>query len=133
MADCFAHWLKIGASADAAKLPKIFYVNWFRKNAKGKFMWPGYSDNSRVLKWIFERCDGRAAATETPIGRLPADGSLDTSGLAVDPNDMRDLMGVDREGWKSELPSIREHFASFGAKLPQKLNEELSALEQRLG
>ncbi len=132
MGDYFAHWLKMGEKG-GEKMPKIFYVNWFRKNAKGKFMWPGYSDNSRVLKWIFERCDGRAAATETPIGRLPADGSLDTSGLAVDPNDMRDLMGVDREGWKSELPSIREHFASFGAKLPQKLNEELSALEQRLG
>jgi len=132
MGDYFAHWLQMGEKG-GEKMPKIFYVNWFRKNAKGKFMWPGYSDNSRVLKWIFERCDGRAAATETPIGRLPADGSLDTSGLAVDPNDMRDLMGVDREGWKSELPSIREHFASFGAKLPQKLNEELSALEQRLG
>jgi len=132
MGDYFAHWLRMGEKG-GEKMPKIFYVNWFRKNAKGKFMWPGYSDNSRVLKWIFERCDGRAAATETPIGRLPADGSLDTSGLAVDPSDMRDLMSVDREGWKSELPSIREHFASFGGKLPQRLNDELSALEQRLG
>jgi len=132
MGDYFAHWLRMGEKG-GEKMPKIFYVNWFRKNAKGKFMWPGYSDNSRVLKWIFERCDGRAAATETPLGRLPADGSLDTSGLAVDPSDMRDLMSVDREGWKSELPSIREHFASFGGKLPQRLNDELSALEQRLG
>ncbi|HWK34329.1 MAG TPA: phosphoenolpyruvate carboxykinase (GTP) [Hyphomicrobium sp.] len=132
MGDYFAHWLKMGEKG-GEKMPKIFYVNWFRKNAKGKFMWPGYSDNSRVLKWIFERCDGRAAATDTPIGRLPADGSLDTGGLAVDPSDMKDLMTVDREGWKSELPSIRQHFASFGAKLPQKLNDELSALEQRLG
>ena len=132
MGDYFAHWLKMGERG-GEKMPKIFYVNWFRKNANGKFMWPGYSDNSRVLKWIFERCDGRAAATDTPIGRLPANGSLDTSGLAVDPNDMKDLMSVDRDGWKSELPSIREHLASFGAKLPQKLNEELSALEQRLG
>ncbi|MEI9900137.1 MAG: phosphoenolpyruvate carboxykinase domain-containing protein [Hyphomicrobium sp.] len=109
-------------------MPKIFQVNWFRKNKNGKFMWPGYSDNSRVLKWIFERCDGRAAAVETPIGRLPADGTLDTKGVKVDPTDLKDLLSVDKEGWKSELPSIREHFATFGAKLPKQLNDELNAL-----
>ncbi|MDH4982508.1 phosphoenolpyruvate carboxykinase (GTP) [Hyphomicrobium sp. D-2] len=132
MGDYFAHWLKMGEKG-GDKMPKIFYVNWFRKNAKGKFMWPGYSDNSRVLKWIFERCDGNAAATETAIGRLPAEGSMDTNGLAVDPADMKALTSVDRDGWKSELSSIRAHFATFGARLPQKLNDELSNLEQRLG
>jgi phosphoenolpyruvate carboxykinase (GTP) len=95
-------------------------------------MWPGYSDNSRVLKWIFERCDNAAAAVDTPIGRLPAEGSLDTSGCKVDPADLKDLLGVDTQGWKAEIPSIRGHFAAFGAKLPQELNDELNALEQRL-
>ncbi len=132
MGDYFAHWLKMGEKG-GAKMPKIFYVNWFRKNANGKFMWPGYSDNSRVLKWIFDRCDGKAEAVETPIGRLPTEASLDTRGCKVDPSDLKDLMSVDKEGWKSEIPSIRQHFATFGAKLPRQLNDELDALEQRLG
>jgi phosphoenolpyruvate carboxykinase (GTP) len=132
MGDYFAHWLRMGEKG-GSKMPKIFYVNWFRKNKNGKFMWPGYSDNSRVLKWIFERCEGRAGAVETPIGRLPAEGALDTKGCKVDPTDLKDLMTVDKEGWKAEIPSIREHFATFGAKLPKQLNDELSALEQRLG
>lgn len=131
MGDYFAHWLRVGEKG-GANMPKIFQVNWFRKNKDGKFMWPGYSDNSRVLKWIFERCDGKAAAVDTPIGRLPADGALDTKGLKINPTDLKDLMGVDRDGWKSEIPSIREHFATFGAKLPKQLNDELNALEQRL-
>lgn len=131
MGDYFAHWLRIGEKG-GANMPKIFQVNWFRKNKDGKFMWPGYSDNSRVLKWIFDRCDGKAVAVDTPIGRLPADGALDTKGLKINPSDLKDLMGVDREGWKSEIPSIRQHFATFGAKLPKQLNDELNALEQRL-
>jgi phosphoenolpyruvate carboxykinase (GTP) len=131
MGDYFAHWLKVGEKG-GSKMPKIFYVNWFRKNKNGKFMWPGYSDNSRVLKWIFERCDGKAAAVETPIGRLPAEGALDTRGCKVDPTDLKDLMSVDKEGWKAEIPSIREHYATFGDKLPKQLADELSALEQRL-
>lgn len=131
MGDYFAHWLKMGEKG-GGNMPKIFYVNWFRKNEAGKFMWPGYSDNSRVLKWIFDRCDGRAAAVDTPVGKLPAEGSLDTNGLKVDPTDLKNLMSVDREGWKAEIPSIREHFASFGAKLPKQLADELNALEQRL-
>ncbi|WP_072372964.1 phosphoenolpyruvate carboxykinase (GTP) [Hyphomicrobium sp. NDB2Meth4] len=131
MGDYFAHWLKMGEKG-GANMPKIFYVNWFRKNANGKFMWPGYSDNSRVLKWIFDRCDGKAEAVETPIGRLPTESSLDTRGCKVDPNDLKDLMSVDKEGWKSEIPSIRQHFATFGAKLPRQLNDELDALERRL-
>ena len=131
MGDYFAHWLKMGEKG-GTNMPKIFYVNWFRKNANGKFMWPGYSDNSRVLKWIFDRCDGKAEAVETPIGRLPTESSLDTRGCKVDPNDLKDLMSVDKEGWKSEIPSIRQHFATFGAKLPRQLNDELDALERRL-
>jgi phosphoenolpyruvate carboxykinase (GTP) len=132
MGDYFAHWVKMGAKG-GDKMPKIFYVNWFRKNGDGKFMWPGYADNSRVLKWIFERCDGTAKAVDTPIGKLPAEGSLDVKGLKVAPDDMQELTKVDKEGWKAELPLIREHFASFGTKLPKALNDELAALEKRLG
>jgi phosphoenolpyruvate carboxykinase (GTP) len=131
MGDYFAHWLKMGEKG--AKLPKIFYVNWFRKNGDGKFMWPGYGENSRVLKWIFERCDGTAKAVETEIGRLPANGSLDIGGLKIAPDDLKELTSVDKEGWKAELPLIKEHFATFGAKLPKALNDELAALEKRLG
>jgi phosphoenolpyruvate carboxykinase (GTP) len=132
MGDYFAHWLKIGETG-GAKMPKIFYVNWFRKNGAGKFMWPGYGDNSRVLKWIFERCDGTAKAVDTEIGKLPADGSLDVSGLKIAPDDLKQLTSVDTEGWKAELPLIRQHFATFGSKLPKALSDELSALEKRLG
>ena len=132
MGDYFAHWLKMGEKA-GARMPKIFYVNWFRKSPEGKFMWPGYAENSRVLKWIFERCDDKAAAVETPVGKLPADGALDVSGLDVAPETMKDLTKVDAEGWKAEIPLIREHFATFGAKLPKALSDELAALEKRLG
>jgi phosphoenolpyruvate carboxykinase (GTP) len=132
MGDYFAHWLKVGEEG-GAKMPKIFYVNWFRKNADGKFLWPGYAENSRVLKWIFERCDGAAKATDTPIGKVPAEGALDVNGLKVSKENMAELLKVDTEGWKAELPLIHEHFASFGAKLPKGLKDELAALEKRLG
>ncbi len=132
MGDYFQHWINMGEKG-GSNMPKIFYVNWFRKSPEGKFLWPGYADNSRVLKWIFERCEGTAGAIDTPIGKLPAEGALDLEGLNVSPAAMGELLRVDSEGWKAELPSIREHFATFGAKLPQALNDELSALEQRLG
>ena len=132
MGDYFAHWLALGAAADPAKLPRIFYVNWFRKSAEGRFLWPGYGENSRVLKWVHERLAGTAKAVDTPIGRLPAPGSLDLSGLSVAPAAMDDLLRVDVEGWTSELPLIRAHFEKFGRKLPQGLRDELEALEQRL-
>jgi len=132
MGDYFAHWLRMGEKG-GAKMPKIFYVNWFRKNKDGKFMWPGYAENSRVLKWIFDRCDESAKAVDTPIGKLPADGAIDTSGLKVSAGDLKELMSVDKEGWKAELPLIKQHFATFGSKLPKALNDELSALEKRLG
>jgi phosphoenolpyruvate carboxykinase (GTP) len=132
MGDYFAHWLKIGETG-GDKLPKIFYVNWFRKSPEGKFLWPGFAENSRVLKWIFERCNGTADAVDTPIGKLPAEGTLDTKGLDMDAHDLKGLLHVDAEGWKAELPSIKEHFATFGDKLPKGLQEELDALEKRLG
>jgi phosphoenolpyruvate carboxykinase (GTP) len=132
MGDYFAHWLKLGATADALKLPRIFYVNWFRKDAEGRFLWPGYGENSRVLKWVVERVQGTAKAVDTPIGRLPASGALDLSGLDVSPKALDDLLRVDVEGWLSEVPSMRAHFDKFGAKLPQGLRDELEALEARL-
>ncbi len=132
MGDYFAHWLKLGSQADAAKLPRIFHVNWFRKDANGKFLWPGYGENSRVLKWVFERVHGTAAAVDTPIGRLPAPGALDLNGLQVSEGAMEDLLRVDLERWTQELPAIRTHYEKFGAKLPQGLRDELISLEQRL-
>ena len=132
MGDYFAHWLKVGEKG-GDKMPKIFYVNWFRKSPEGKFMWPGYAENSRVLKWIFERCDGSAPAVDTAVGKMPAEGSLDVSGLDVSPETMKILTSVDAEGWKAELPTIREHYATFGSHLPQALKDELDALEKRLG
>jgi phosphoenolpyruvate carboxykinase (GTP) len=131
MGDYFAHWLKMGEKG-GAKMPKIFYVNWFRKNGDGKFMWPGYAENSRVLKWIFERCDGTSEAVDTPIGKLPAEDAIDVSGLKVPPSDMKELTRMDKEGWKAELPLIKEHFETFGSKLPKALKDELAALEKRL-
>jgi phosphoenolpyruvate carboxykinase (GTP) len=141
MGDYFAHWLKIGTHSSAAKLPKIFYVNWFRqdknqdknnKDKSGKFLWPGYGENSRVLKWIFERCDGKVHAKETPIGRIPAAADLDTKGLNIKSTQVDELLSVDVEGWLAEVPSIKEHFARFGTHLPEGLNAEVKALEQRL-
>jgi phosphoenolpyruvate carboxykinase (GTP) len=131
MGDYFAHYLKIG-SRRGAKLPKIFYVNWFRTDDNGKFLWPGYGENSRVLKWIFERCDGKVHAVDTPIGRLPEPADLDTKGLDLAAADIAALLGVDVEGWLAEIPSIRGHFAKFGSHLPEGLNREVDELEDRL-
>jgi phosphoenolpyruvate carboxykinase (GTP) len=132
MGDYFAHWLKIGAKAEASKLPRIFYVNWFRKSAEGKFLWPGYGENSRVLKWVVERVQGTAKAIDTPIGRLPAPGALDLTGLNLSDSAVQELLRVDVEGWSNEVPLMKAHFDKFGSKLPQGLRDELSALEQRL-
>jgi phosphoenolpyruvate carboxykinase (GTP) len=132
MGDYFGHWLRVGARADAARLPKIFYVNWFRKGEDGKFLWPGYGDNIRVLKWIFERVAGTGKAVDSPIGRLPAPGSLDLSGLKLPESNLHQLLRVDREGWNTEVLLIKEHYERFGSRLPQGLRDELAALEQRL-
>lgn len=132
MGDYFQHWINMGEKG-GSQMPKIFYVNWFRKSSEGKFLWPGYAENSRVLKWIFERCDGANHSVETPIGRLPAEGALDLYGLNVSDDAMAELLKVDLAGWKAELPSIRAHFSTFGTKLPAALIDELNDLEQRLG
>ena len=131
MGDYFAHWLKIGVRPGAT-LPKIYYVNWFRTDENGKFLWPGYGENSRVLKWIFERCDGQVHAADTPIGRLPEPADLDSSGLDIPAANLAKLLNVDIEGWLAEVPLIKEHFAKFGSHLPEGLNREVAALEERL-
>jgi phosphoenolpyruvate carboxykinase (GTP) len=131
MGDYFAHYLKIGQKP-GANLPKIFYVNWFRTDENGKFLWPGYGDNSRVLKWVFERCDGKVGAVDTPIGRLPAPGDLDTRGLNLPQNKLEKLLSVDVDGWLAEVPLIREHFAKFESHLPSGLKKEIDDLEARL-
>jgi phosphoenolpyruvate carboxykinase (GTP) len=132
MGDYFAHWLKLGAAADATKLPKIFYVNWFRQDENGRYLWPGYGENSRILKWIFDRCNRKVHAKDAPIGRLPDAADLDTSGLAISQTDLAQLLNVDIEGWLAEAPLIREYFAKFGNRLPNGLKLEIDALEQRL-
>jgi len=132
MGDYFGHWVKIGETApDKTKLPKIFNVNWFRKSAQGKFLWPGYGDNIRVLQWIFERVTGTAAAVETAIGYVPKLGSINTAGLdGVDAN-MPELLAVDKTQWKDELDLVREQYATFGSHLPKELAKQIIAIEQR--
>ena len=132
MADYFGHWLKLGSAAKPENLPQIFFVNWFRRDTDGRFLWPGYGENSRVLKWVFERVDGTAGAVETPIGNLPVVSDLDTSGLKVDAADMSTLLSLDTAGWLEAVPQIREHYATFGAKLPQQLTAALDSLEKAL-
>jgi phosphoenolpyruvate carboxykinase (GTP) len=134
MGDYFAHWLKIGRH-DGAVLPKIFYVNWFRKGDDGKFLWPGYGENSRVLAWIFRRCQGSVAADETAIGLVPSAGSegIDTQGLDISEDALAALLAVDPDAWKQQLPQVREHFERFGDRLPRELWTQLEALEARLG
>jgi phosphoenolpyruvate carboxykinase (GTP) len=130
--DYLGHWLHIGASAEAAKLPRLFYVNWFRKSPEGKWLWPGFGENSRVLAWIFDRVAGTADAVETPVGLVPAEGGIDVAGLDVAPDDMAELLRVDPEEWRAEVPSIEEHYAHLGERLPVELRDELKALEKRL-
>ncbi len=133
MGDYFSHWVEVGQKHDAEQLPKIFCVNWFRKDDDGNFLWPGFGENSRVLAWIFRRCDGDAEATETPIGLVPCDGSLDVDGLGLSEAALRELTTVDKELLEAELPAQHQHLAKFGDRLPSELKDELSALEERLG
>ena len=132
MGDYFAHWLRIGREHEGSKLPKIFYVNWFRKNADGRWLWPGFGDNSRVLKWVFERCDETTGAIDTAIGRMPTPDAIDIGGLDVSSEDMGDLLSVDVAGWNAELPLIEEHYAKFGDRLPPELRQQLDGLRARL-
>ncbi|MFT7457997.1 MAG: phosphoenolpyruvate carboxykinase (GTP) [Planctomycetota bacterium] len=131
MADYWGHWLKIG-ERDGANLPKIFYVNWFRKNDEGKFMWPGFGENSRVLKWVFERCNGTANAIETPIGYLPGINDLDFSGMDLDDSARATLLRVDIDGWLQEIPLISKYYDQFGDQLPKELRLEVQRLEAHL-
>jgi len=130
--DYLQHWLDIGKNSDPDKLPKIFYVNWFRKDKDGKWLWPGFGENSRVLKWIIERVSGEGKAVATPIGYMPTVDAIDTEGLDVSEADMAELLKVDREEWLKEVESIKEHYAKLGDKLPAELARQLEALEERL-
>jgi phosphoenolpyruvate carboxykinase (GTP) len=133
MGDYFGHWLEVGASADPEKLPRIYYVNWFRKGADGRFLWPGFGENSRVLKWIVDRLDRRGQGTETPIGTVPTPDALDLDGLKIDADDLNELLAVDPDVWRHEAELIPAHFQRFGDHLPRALWEEHQALVDRLG
>lgn len=134
MGDYMKHWIKVGADKpDQSKLPKIYYVNWFRKNEAGRFVWPGFGENSRVLKWIVERLEGKAEGVETPIGILPAKGSIDTEGLDLSESDLDFLLKVDKEVWREEAALVPEHLNTFGDHTPKELWDEYRALVQRLG
>jgi len=132
MADYFGHWLTFSERFDEEKLPKIFYVNWFRKGADGRWLWPGFGENSRVLEWIFERTAGRGEAEETVIGYVPTHDALDVKGLDVSPDDMKELLTVDIDEWRDEISRIREHYAQFNERLPEKLAAFVDDLEARL-
>ena len=132
MADYFAHWLSLGAKSSAAKLPQIFFVNWFRRDNDGRFLWPGYGENSRVLKWVFERLTGNASADKTAIGFLPAANSLDVNGLNIGTAELEAITSLDAAGWRDAVPQIREHYAIFGDRLPAKLHDSLNSLESAL-
>jgi phosphoenolpyruvate carboxykinase (GTP) len=130
--DYLQHWLDVGAKTDASNLPKIYYVNWFRKDANGKWLWPGYGDNSRVLKWIVERVSGAGAAKKTAIGYLPTADAIDTQGLDISDAELSELLKVDKSEWEKELASIKEYYKKFDGKLPKELYQQLEALEKRI-
>ncbi|MEK6278685.1 MAG: phosphoenolpyruvate carboxykinase domain-containing protein, partial [Actinomycetota bacterium] len=133
MADYFAHWLRSGREADTGKLPKVFLVNWFRKDEDGHFLWPGFGENSRVLEWVFRRCKGEGETVETPLGLLPAEGELNTEGLEIAEGAIKELLTVDPEGLRDQLPQVEEFLAKFGDRLPDEVSAQLEALKQRLG
>ncbi len=132
VADYLNHWLEIGRASSEDKLPKIFYVNWFRKGDDGRWLWPGFGENSRVLKWVVERCAGKTGAKETSIGYMPTKDDLDLSGLDMPQEDIEALLDVDVDAWLDEAASIRAYFETFGPKMPQELFDELAKLEERL-
>ena len=132
MADYFKHWLQVGTKTEASKLPQIFFVNWFRRDEDGRFMWPGYGENSRVLKWVFERLNGTAQADKTAIGYLPSADSLDTNGMNINTADLQAITSVDVDGWREAVPQIRDHYAAFGDRLPNELATALDSLESSL-
>jgi phosphoenolpyruvate carboxykinase (GTP) len=131
MADYFGYWLSL-KEREGAKLPPLFYVNWFRKNADGKFIWPGFGDNIRVLAWIFARVDGKAEAEDSLLGLVPAEGAIDTGGLDIGEDEMRELRSVDPDDLRGQLPQMKQHFAQFGDRLPKGIDEQMAALEERV-
>jgi phosphoenolpyruvate carboxykinase (GTP) len=133
MADYIQHWLDIGGQGDASKLPKVFYVNWFRKDDGGRFLWPGFGENSRVLAWVFGRCAGTAEAVESPLGLLPAPGAIPTEGLDIADEDMTRVLSVDPDELRAQVPQMRQHLATFGDRLPAEVRAQMDALEERLG
>jgi phosphoenolpyruvate carboxykinase (GTP) len=131
MADYFRHWLAVGRR-DGARLPRIFLVNWFRKDDDGRFLWPGFGENSRVLEWIFRRCDGEGEAEETPIGLVPPASDLNTEGLDISPEALEELLSVDADGVAQQLPQVEEFLARFGDRLPDEIRGQLDSLKRRL-
>jgi phosphoenolpyruvate carboxykinase (GTP) len=132
MGDYFAHWLEIGEATEASKLPRLFWVNWFRRGEDGSFLWPGFGENSRVLKWVVERLDGDGGAVDTPIGRVPAADAVDVDGLDLDEATLARLLQVDPDSWRAELPQLAEHYRNLGERVPAALHDQLDALEKRL-
>ena len=131
--DYFAHWIEVGKSNDTAKLPAIFYVNWFRRDADGRFLWPGFGDNIRVLKWALQRLPNETTATDTPVGHIPTPEALDLSGLDLAAADLAAALTVDPIEWRIEVPAIQSWLDTIGPRLPTTLRDELDALRQRLG
>ncbi len=132
MADYFGHWLEMGEKMDADKAPKIFHVNWFRKDDEGNFLWPGFGDNMRVLLWILDRCAGNADAVESPIGLLPEEGAIDTTDLSISAEQLKELLGVDKDVWMEDVENQKEYFAQFGDRLPAEIKKQLDTLENNL-
>jgi phosphoenolpyruvate carboxykinase (GTP) len=132
MGDYFNHWLDMGKRGEDDKLPKIFYVNWFRKDEEGNFLWPGFGDNIRVMKWIFDRCDGKAEADKTAVGYLPTKESLDLTGLNVRDRNLKRLLSIDKNEWREEAKEMENYYQQFGDRLPAELKDELNGLEERL-
>ena len=132
MADYWGHWLKIGGFTSPDKLPRIYSVNWFRKDTNDKFIWPGFGENARVLEWIVNRLSGKAEAVDTPIGRIPTPGELNTDGLEITEAQLADLFAVDADSWLVETKLTEEYYAEFGDRVPAELNAQLQGLRDRL-
>ena len=132
MGDYFDHWLDMGKRGDDDKLPKIFYVNWFRKDEEGNFLWPGFGDNIRVMKWIFERCDGKVEANKTAVGYLPKKESFGLTGLDVPDKNLNRILSIDRKEWIEEAREMENYYQQFGDRLPAELKDELNGLKERL-
>jgi phosphoenolpyruvate carboxykinase (GTP) len=130
--DYLNHWLSIGQNSDQTKLPKIFYVNWFRRNTLGKFLWPGFGENSRVIKWAIEQIEGENTSQSTPIGLIPSPGAIDVSGMEISSQELAEVSSVNVDEWRAEIPLIEEWFTKIGSKLPAELEREFATLKAAL-